>query len=1191
MEIHLRLQTRNNEYSSGNNLQALFSSLLNWNIHTNWTQKAGTNGNSDDGPPANGGGDLPVPDLRTMEELCQPTLNCRGGPIAPIAIQATNFGLKNDMIQQVQNSCQFHGLLGDDANKHLDNFLHITQSIKVNGVSDDALRLYLFPHSLTHHATAWFDRLPRNSITTFEQMAKMFLGKYFPPSMVTKLRNKSPISVNVSMSRYSKHGNVISFQLIVVLITTCYPSLKIDTFYNRLTLRHHDTINAAAGGTFMKRRPEECYDLIKNITSHHNDWDTSVQKSESSSSITSSSDPEIVALKAEMAEINKNMMKVLQINQQVKAITPSCETCGGPHSYNDCPATVGHTQNENDAILKNMQTNMTLLTNYNLELKSMFGQFMKMNTASSSGSGTLSGNTITNSKEYLKGITTRSRITYKGPTIPTTSSHPKVVERETKVTKDTVPPTNNGSTKDVQPSVVQVETQIPNFEPVVTPIVEPVEAPVCALKPNPKPSILYPPRLHNQKLREKANDQMEKFFQIFQDLNINISFTDALILMPKLASTIKSLLTNKEKLFELAKTPLNEHHSAVLLKKLPLKLGTPVNFSSPLTFNIDQTSRYFANYDAESINQIDVINVACEEYSQEVIGFSVSGNPIPSTKPIVSTSSPTLTPFGDSDFLLEETDAFLATDDEPISPEINDFYYDSKGEIILEEFLNDDPSSPPLPLQELKVVEPKNKKSSIDEPPVVELKDLPPNLEYVFLEGDDKLPVIIAKDLKDEEKTALIKVLKSHKQALAWKLFDIKGINLEFCTHKILIDDDFKLVVQHQRRTVPMYYVPKKGGFTVVENKENELIPTCMVTGWRVCIDYRKLNDATRKDHFPLPFMDQMLERLVGNEYYCFLDGFSGYFQIPIDPQDQEKTTFTCLYGTFAYCRMSFGLCHFIVKEGTVLDHKISKSGIEVDKAKVDVIAKLPHLTTVKGDIMTRTTPPKRCLTLVSIGSRSIVMPMTWSNLVTLVNVREKSRSMMKCLKMPSKFARSLTYGASISWGRSRLHEGTSIYSFRTPRAIIIDRGTHFCTDQITKVMLKYGVTHHLATAYHPQTSGQMEVSNRGLKRILERTVGKNRASWEELVPWMELMISSKADASLKFMDSSLDLVNIYKHKIRDAQLSFRGKRVLELGCGYGIPKIFACLKVNDRLSKSLHYNSTEDVNGRSDDWVMGRNG
>nr|GFC65058.1 reverse transcriptase domain-containing protein [Tanacetum cinerariifolium] len=130
---------------------------------------------------AEGNGDPPVPDLQTIKELCQPSLNGRGGPISPISIQATNFGLKNDMIQQDQNTCQFHGLPGDDANKHLDKFLHVTQSIKVNGITDNALCLYLFPHSLTHHATAWFDRLPWNSINSFEQMAKMFLRKYFPP--------------------------------------------------------------------------------------------------------------------------------------------------------------------------------------------------------------------------------------------------------------------------------------------------------------------------------------------------------------------------------------------------------------------------------------------------------------------------------------------------------------------------------------------------------------------------------------------------------------------------------------------------------------------------------------------------------------------------------------------------------------------------------------------------------------------------------------------------------------------------------------------------------------------------------------------------------------------------------------------------------------------------------------------------
>nr|GFA83671.1 reverse transcriptase domain-containing protein [Tanacetum cinerariifolium] len=362
---------------------------------------------------------------------------------------------------------------------------------------------------------------------------------------------------------------------------------------------------------------------------------------------------------------------------------------------------------------------------------------------------------------------------------------------------------------------------------------------------------------------------------------------------------------------------------------------------------------------------------------------------------IFSATSPTLTPFENSDFLFEEVDAFLAIEDEPTSFEFHQPYLDPKGVdeppvvelkvlpphleyaflegddklpviiakdlsveektalltgdiLLLEAFLNDDPSLP-LPNQgndlpevrkELKICKAKSDKSLVDEPPEVELKDLPPHLEYAFLEGGDKLPVIIVKDLSVEEKSALLTVLKLHKRAIAWKLSNIKGIDPGFCTHKILMKEDFEPAVQHQRRVnpkthdvikqevlklidagliypisdspwvSPVYCVPKKGGFTIVENEDNELILTRLVTGWRVCIDYRKLNEATRKDHFPLPFMDQMLERLAGNQYYCFLDGFSGYFQIAIDPKDQEKTTFICQYRTFAYRRMSFGLCN-----------------------------------------------------------------------------------------------------------------------------------------------------------------------------------------------------------------------------------------------------------------------------------------
>nr|GEU45014.1 reverse transcriptase domain-containing protein [Tanacetum cinerariifolium] len=314
----------------------------------------------------------------------------------------------------------------------------------------------------------------------------------------------------------------------------------------------------------------------------------------------------------------------------------------------------------------------------------------------------------------------------------------------------------------------------------------------------------------------------------------------------------------------------------------------------------------------------------------------------------------------------------------------------------------------------------------------------------------------------------------------------------------------------------PAHCVPKKGGFTVVENEENKLIPTRLVTGWRVCIDYRKLNEATDKDHFPLPLMDQMLERLAGNHYYCFLDGFSGYFQIPIDPKDQEKTTFTCPYGTFAYRRMPFGICnapstfqrmlkrcedtnlclnweksHFMVKEGIVLCHKIFKEGIEVDKYKIDVIAKLPHPTTINGKISQRDEMPQNSIQVYEIidvwgidfmgpflssrGNKYILVAINYLSKWVEAKALLTNDARVVCKFLKNLFAR-----------------------FETPRAIISDQGTHFYNDQFTKVMLKYDVTRRLATPYHPKTSGQVEVSNRGLKYILERTVGENRASWSD---------------------------------------------------------------------------------------------
>ncbi|GKA70574.1 reverse transcriptase domain-containing protein [Tanacetum coccineum] len=782
---------------------------------------------------------------------------------------------------------------------------------------------------------------------------------------------------------------------------------------------------------------------------------------------------------------------------------------------------------------QNSKQEESLRRNLNNDMQSILGSFFQNQASTSS---TLQSNIIPNPKGEMKAITTRSGVAYEGTSIPNNPSTKKVVERETEETTDKEQTNFQGSTAHIQPSVIPI------------PIPEP-DVP----RTLPKPNIPYPSRLNQEKLNEKSNAQMMKFLEIFQKIHFDISFADALLYMPKFAPMFRSLISNKEKLFELSSAPLNENCSAVLLKKLPEKLGDPGKFLIPcdfpgmvecsaladlgasinlmplsvwkrlslpeltttrmtlkladrsitrpkgvaedvfvkvgkfhfpadfvvvdfdadprvplifgrpflrtsralidvygeeitlrfndeaITFNLGHTSRYSSDYYAESVNQIDIIDVACDEYSQEVLGFSdgfKSGNPT-STDPIIATSFPSLTPYEGGDFILEEIENCLSNGSIP--PGIDDEDFDPEGDIcLIEKLLNDDPFQ--LPPMDLKQVEVTKAKSSIEEPPELELKDLPSHLEYAYLEGTDKLPVIIAKSLKDDEKEALLKVLKSHKRAIAWKITDIKGIDPRFCTHKILMEEDYKPTVQSQRRVnpkihevikkeviklldagmiypisdspwvSPIHCVPKKGGITVVANEDNELIPTRLVTGWRVCIDYRKLNEATRKDHFPLPFMDQMLERLAGNEFYCFLDGFSGYFQIPIDPQDQEKTTFTCPYGTFAYRRMPFGLCN---APGTF----------------------------------------QRCMMAIFHDMIEKTMEVFMDDF--------------------------LVFGDSFASCLSNL-----------------DKMLKRCED--TNLVQKYGVTHRLATAYHPQTNRQVEVSNQGLKRILERTVGENRASWSD---------------------------------------------------------------------------------------------
>nr|GEW82985.1 reverse transcriptase domain-containing protein [Tanacetum cinerariifolium] len=531
---------------------------------------------------------------------------------------------------------------------------------------------------------------------------------------------------------------------------------QINTLYNGLNEHEQDSLNATAGGNLLRKTPLNALTIIENKLKFRYSRNKSVafKVSTTYSGNSSSTNARIDKLTDTISNLVETFNKKMTTPATVKVVEETCVICGGAHPYYDCIAT---------------DSNI-------------------LNACATTGSGSLPSNTVANPRGDLKAITTRSGVSYDGPPIPPpTSSLPKVIERVPEVTKDT-----------------------------------------------PKPTIPYPSRANKQKLHEKDDILALKFVEIVRNLHFKISFADALLHMPKFALMFKSLLNNKEKLFDLATTPVNKNCSAVILKKLPEKLGDPGKFLIPCDFpELDEclaledlgatgiaedvfvkvgkfhfptnfvvvdyvvdpyvplilrgaflrTGRALIDvYGEEYTLRIDdeaiTFNVACEEYFQEILGFidnSKSGNPTPTSDPIIALSSPSLTPFEGGDFILEEIEACLTS--KSILSGIDDTDFILEGDIrLLEELLNNDPSSSPLPLKELNVEEIKTVKSSIDEPPKLELKELPSHLDYEFLERTDKLRVIVSKELKDEEKSALLKVLKLHKRAITWKISDIKGI-------------------------------------------------------------------------------------------------------------------------------------------------------------------------------------------------------------------------------------------------------------------------------------------------------------------------------------------------------------------------------------------------------------------------------
>nr|GEW22957.1 reverse transcriptase domain-containing protein [Tanacetum cinerariifolium] len=1128
---------------------------------------------------------------------------------------------------------------------------------------------------------------------------------------------------------------------------------QLDTFYNALNSKDQDSLNSIASGNFLDKMPRECLAIIESKTKVCYSCKKPVVFKVSTSTSTSGISPDVAELKDMLKALLLDKKGQNQSHAPMKAVEESYVTCGGVHSYYNCPATDGNIYRDNiqefvsqaftvnynqgnisyrppmmsnkirppgfplgnnfnqgplyqppifqppayqvpsyqalapqtqgvskedfsayvkanDAVMRNMQTQGQNMQNQLTNLIELITKFVKSNSASTLSSGTLLSNTIANLRSDLKAITTRSGDPGKF-----------LIPCDFLGMAECLALADLSASINLMPFCVWKRLSLPDLTPTCMTL-------------------------------ELADLLISRPVGVVEDVYVKVGsfhfLADFVVVDFDVDPRVPLILGRS---FHKTRRALID----VFEGELTLSVG-----KEPITFNLDQTSRYSANYIDMRAKRIDVIDLACEEYSQEVLGFSdviASGNPTPYYDPIVSTTSSTLTPFGNSDFLLEEVDAFLAIEDDPTSPEVDQSYLDPKGDILLlEAFLSDDPSSP-LPTQgnylpevrkELKICEAKTDKSSIDEPP----------------------------------ETALITILKSHKRAIAWKLSDIKGIDPEFCTHKILMEEDFEPAVHYQRRVNPKIHDVIKQ--EVIKLFEAGLIYPISDSPW-----------ATRKDHFPLSFMDQMLERLVGNQYYCFLDNFSGYFQIPIDLKDREKTTLTCPYETFAFRRMPFGLCnapgtlqrcmmaifHDMIEKtmkvfmynffvfgnsfqsclshlermqkrklteapiliapdwdtpfelmcdasdfaiGTVLGqhqdkhfrpiHYASKTMTEAESnytttekemlavvyafekfrsylimnksivymdhsalkylfAKKDSKIRLlrwvlllqeftfkvidtkgaenlaadhlselenPHQNVLDPKELNESFPletlnlvssrgnqstpwfadfanyhagnfccqghvvpaEKRCVlgqeaieilkachyrptgghhgpsyTAKKVFDSGFYWPTIYRDAQDLVkncNVCQRQGKISQRDEMPQNSIQVCeifdVWGIDFmgpfpsSSGNNYILVAINYLSkwveakalptndarvvckflknlfaqFGTPRAIISDRGTHFCNDQFAKVMQKFGVTHRLATPYHPQTSGQVEVCNHGLKCILERAVGENHVSWSD---------------------------------------------------------------------------------------------
>ncbi|KAK9048798.1 hypothetical protein SSX86_032234 [Deinandra increscens subsp. villosa] len=1047
----------------------------------------------------------------TMAEQTLRQWATRDVPQQPLCINypaVENFELRSGLIHLLPI---FRGLENEDPHKFLKEFHVVCSGMKPHNVTEDQIKLRAFPFALQDSAKEWLYYLPPGSVTTWNDLAKLFLEKYFPEVKASILR-KEIIGIKQA-KREALHTYWDRFKK---LCARC-PQHGISEhqllqyFCEGLAPLERRLINASSGGALLDKTPTQIRALITSIAE---DTKHSAQDEEWYVD-TPRAVKEVTTPRIEN-QLDVLTKAVMQLTKD-KGVEPKARACGiclqFGHPTDACPMlqedveqaqAIGGFQGQTSRQYEQPQGNPNWghppNMNYQHRPPHQYQQRAPFQMSNQQNFQPRQqpmqqqmGGPGMSLEDIVKNLATSTQL----------------FQQETK-----------SSIKNLEQQMAQLATSVSKLEsqgklPAQTETNPKHNA--CAIT-------LRGGKSYDDFEAPKKEREEQEIMETFRKVEVNIPLLDAIKQVPRYAKFLKELCTSKRKLKGNETVKVGENISAVLQKRLPPKCKDPGVFTVPCKLGNITVPRAMLDLGA-SINVLPysifkTLNVGPLKRTGVIIQLAdrsvvhpkgvledvlvqvnelvfpadfyildmedddspnsssiLLGRPFLKTaKTKIDVYSGTLSMEFDGEVInFNIYDAMRYPSDvsslnfldiiEPLTDECLELSNHDILELVLSRSI-DEAAAKELAekfklgeeLMEVVTFLDAQKKTryesskvelsntnqrllpSILQAPELELKTLPDHLKYAYLGEKETLPVIISNKLTSEQEQELVNTLKNHKEAIGWTIADIKGLSPSLCMHKILMEDDYKPTREAQRRlnppmmevvkkeilkllnagmiypisdsrwVSPVQVVPKKTGITVTKNEQGELIPTRVQNGWRVCIDYRRLNASTRKDHFPLPFIDQMLERLAGKTHYCCLDGYSGFHQIPIAPEDQEKTTFTCPFGTFAYRRMPFGLCnapatfqrcmvsifsdyveeiievfmddftvygnsfneclenltkilkrcietnlvlnyekcHFMVDRGLILGHVVSSKGLEVDKAKIDVIKSLPYPNCVR---------------------------------------------------------------------------------------------------------------------------------------------------------------------------------------------------------------------------------------------------